>query len=210
MDPMLVSVLPAVMQTFVVAFVASVCLFAVLGPDVFRWAICSRMHWHIRNLHAHPAPVSSEDNISSVSVQQQELGRRRRHERTNARQQLLLRQQRENNVFSTSDAATSLPSVRRHMRRAKRVSTHNHKEHYLVESATSHLPRPSAEPSQRQSCQTDGQALDCATTDMALRRDLSAAGFSVILEDTVPHLTRNVHGGQQGHAKHAMSAQSSD
>ena len=84
MDPMLVSVLPAVMQTFVVAFVASVCLFAVLGPDVFRWAICSRMHWHIRNLHAHPAPVSSEDNISSVSVQQQELGRRRRHEQTNA------------------------------------------------------------------------------------------------------------------------------
>jgi len=214
------AILPTLVHIFVLAFFAFVCLFAVHEPDVLRWALRSRRdirdpksgNGSILGSKIDPFPGSPEDGPGHV--QQRALSRRKPHQQTTA--QRLWRQQVKS---GTSDAAASLspgaggfwlktPPIPR------RVPTRVHKEHYFVQSATLHSPRPSAEVHQlnqrKDHWRADVKMLKCAASDAALRRDLSAAGFSVLLEDTAPHLIRNVDDGQKGRATSATSTQSSN
>ena len=237
--------IPAVLQIFAIALVAFLCLFAVLEPDVLRCALGSEEESALATRTQIPPPVSLQDGRGRA----QRLGTNKWYEHTTT-------QQRENSgasdIAASSDPgagevrlrATTVP-------RAKRASTRNRTEHYLVETLCSSRPsadhkviqprqrqshgqasvktldcteadaalhcdlRPSAdrnfEPRQRQRhWPAGGTTLNCAVADAALRRDLSAAGFSVPLEDAVPNLTRNISDRQRGRATRTTSAQGSD
>jgi len=160
----------AVLLIFAIALVAFVCLFAVLEPDVLRWALGSEEEGALATRTQIPPPVSLRDSRGRV----QQLGINKWHEHTTTRQ-------RENSSASDT-AASSGPGAREvwprapTVPRAKRASTRKRTEHYLVEML--HSSRPSADhkviqPRQRQSHgQASVKTLDCTEADAALHRDL--------------------------------------
>jgi len=211
-NPTLVAVasLPTMVITFVIAFVAFVCWFALLEPDgldVIRWALRSRQRIPDP---ADPAAGSSEDNHC---VQQQALGEGKLQE------QQLLRRQRETRGTTRRASDADQDDAEKIQRRAppvlqaKHTLNRNHKKHYLVENATLrfglHLdlravgfsvPLEDATPLEAPTClssipETSCEAIklvkDACELDAAISHHLSAAGF---LEDVRPLLT----GKQQG------------